>query len=551
MFRSILLLALQVAATSASTVVYNWNIEWATAAPDGFHRPVISVNGQWPCPAIEVNIGSRVILNVVNRLQNETTAVHFHGLFQTGSSQMDGPARVAQCPISPGSSFTYNFTINQPGTYWYHAHIGAQYIDGFRGPIIRVLTVEDWYHEQAPLLLEYYQSPLNEDLHGGAEPVPNATLINGAQNIQFPITPGRTYLFRIINIGSFAAQFVQFEEHDMTIVEMDGVYTKPYKVSQLFLTAAQRYTVLVKAKPTNSRNFAIVVSMPLGMFAPSVIPSKLNNNATAYLVYDNAKSLPEPFMMTYQDSAPDDLVFAPYDPQPLLDPVTVPITFTISFGPNNQNQNRAYFNNISFTPQKVPTLYTALSAPPDIVNDPKIYGPNSNPYVLPYGAIVQLTVINTDSGPHPFHLHSHDFQVLARSPPGVDGTTLVIPSSFPGGAPMRRDTILIYGGGAAILRFKVDNPGISLFHCHIEWHVEAGLTATFIEAPTQLQQLGLVIPRNHKETCYKLGIPMSGNAAGNTDDWTDLRGANTEPPLQNWGALVMRPRKRQLARRHF
>lgn len=103
---------------------------------------------------------------------------------------------------------------------------------------------------------------------------------------------------------------------------------------------------------------------------------------------------------------------------------------------------------------------------------------------------------------------------------------------------MRRDTILIYGGGAAIVRFKVDNPGITLFHCHIEWHVEAGLVATFIEAPTELQQLGLVIPLNHKQTCDKLGIPMRGNAAGNADDWTDLRGANTEPPLNNWGLVL-------------
>ena len=113
-------------------------------------------------------------------------------------------------------------------------------------------------------------------------------------------------------------------------------------------------------------------------------------------------------------------------------------------------------------------------------------------------------------------------------------------------SPMRRDTVLIYGNGYAVIRFKADNPGIILFHCHIEWHVEAGLTATFVEAPKELQGLNLVIPESHKDACRKQGISMSGNAAGHGDSrsdrgWLDLSGANTEPPLQNWGALVNPP----------
>jgi iron transport multicopper oxidase len=140
------------------------------------------------------------------------------------------------------------------------------------------LTVSDWYHEQAPYLLDYYQSPLNNNLHGGSEPVPNATLINEAQNVHFPITAGRSYLFHIINMGAFAAQYVQFDQHEMTVVEIDGVYTKPRQVSQVFLAAAQRYSVIVQAKPNSQQNFAIVASMDLAMFDPSVTPPNLNNN---------------------------------------------------------------------------------------------------------------------------------------------------------------------------------------------------------------------------------------------------------------------------------
>jgi iron transport multicopper oxidase len=199
---------------------------------------------------------------------------------------------------------------------------------------------------------------------------------------------------------------------------------------------------------------------------------------------------------------------------------------------------------------KVPTLYTALSAPASLVNNPQIYGPESNAFVLPLNAIVEITLINTDNGPHPFHLHAHNFQVIARSGPGPDdGPALTPPANIAApNAPMRRDTVLVYPGGYAVLRFKADNPGITLFHCHIEWHVEAGLTATFIEAPTQLQQLKLAIPQNHYDTCKSLGIPTSGNAAGNTNNWLDLTGANTEPPLNDYGALINPPSSRRLRR---
>jgi iron transport multicopper oxidase len=74
-----------------------------------------------------------------------------------------------------------------------------------------------------------------------------------------------------------------------------------------------------------------------------------------------------------------------------------------------------------------------------------------------------------------------------------------------------------------------NNPGIFSFHCHIEWHIEAGLMATFIEAPDRLQA-NLTIPENHLRVCQQQGIPTAGNAAGNTVDHFDLTGASITPP---------------------
>lgn len=99
--------------TSAGNVTYDFKIGWLTANPDGVKaRPVIGINGQWPIPIITANVGDRVIVNVENDLGNQSTSLHFHGLYQNGTTDMDGPAGVTQCPIPPGATFTYDFEVS-------------------------------------------------------------------------------------------------------------------------------------------------------------------------------------------------------------------------------------------------------------------------------------------------------------------------------------------------------------------------------------------------------------------------------------------------------
>ena len=98
---------------NASIVTYDFNITWVNANPDGaFERPVIGINGQWPVPRMTATVGDQVVVNVINQLGNESTSLHFHGIYQNGSAEMDGPAGVSQCPIPPGASLTYKFTVS-------------------------------------------------------------------------------------------------------------------------------------------------------------------------------------------------------------------------------------------------------------------------------------------------------------------------------------------------------------------------------------------------------------------------------------------------------
>ena len=95
----------------------------------------------------------------------------------------------------------------------------------------------------------------------GAEPVPDSSLVNETRDLSIKIEPGKTYLLRIVNMGAFAAQYVWFEDHTMRIVEVDGIYTEPTEANMLYMTAAQRYSVLITAKNNTDANFAFVGSM--------------------------------------------------------------------------------------------------------------------------------------------------------------------------------------------------------------------------------------------------------------------------------------------------
>lgn len=98
----------------AATITYDFNATWVRANPDGlFERPVIGINGKWPLPVMEATVGDQVIVNLNNQLGNQSTTLHFHGLFQNGSNYMDGPGQVTQCNVPVGSSITYNFTVSE------------------------------------------------------------------------------------------------------------------------------------------------------------------------------------------------------------------------------------------------------------------------------------------------------------------------------------------------------------------------------------------------------------------------------------------------------
>jgi hypothetical protein len=127
---------------------------------------------------------------------------------------------------------------------------------------------------------------------------------------------------------------------------------------------------------------------------------------------------------------------------------------------------------------------------------------------------VRLLVENTFFLPHPMHLHGHDFNVLASGVGTWDGT-IVNPSNT-----QVRDVHLLPGAGAAgngfmVLQFQKNNPGVWPFHCHIAWHVSAGLYVNILEAPSKIDYQ---VPSGVKDTCSDWA---AWEALGNIPDQID------------------------------
>ncbi|CAG8813843.1 15080_t:CDS:2, partial [Dentiscutata erythropus] len=100
-----------ITATTPQEINLNFVLGYTNLAPDGYTRKVWTVN--------------------------DPATIHWHGIFQLGSNWYDGVGGQTQCPILAGVSFVYNFTVaDQVGTYWWHSHYLAQYVDGIRGPLI-------------------------------------------------------------------------------------------------------------------------------------------------------------------------------------------------------------------------------------------------------------------------------------------------------------------------------------------------------------------------------------------------------------------------------
>ncbi|KAK6458331.1 iron transport multicopper oxidase FET3 precursor [Scheffersomyces xylosifermentans] len=536
-FTSFLLVSFISSLVAAETHTWWFETGWVDANPDGnFERKVIGFNNSWPLPTLRAKKGDVINLYLINGFNNSNTTLHFHGLFQEGSAQMDGPPMVTQCPIPPGETFLYNFTITQVGTFWYHSHTSGQYGDGMRGLFIIedddfpyeydeevTLSLSEHYHKTSDELLPSFLNRYNPT---GAEPIPQNALFNESRNVSWVVEPNKTYLLRIANIGRFVSQYLYMEDHEFTVVEVDGVYVEKNTTSMLYITVSQRYSVLITTKNDTSKNYAFMNMIDKTML--DVTPPDLILNSTNYIVYDENNEKPGEYFVDSIHDYLDDFYLVPLNKERLLDDADHVVTIDVAMDNLGDGINYAFFNNITYTAPKVPTLMTVLSAGEFATNE-LVYGTNTHPIILQKDEVVDIVLNNLDTGTHPFHLHGHVFQLIERHEAIPDGESPVQFNETDHAEwpeyPMSRDVVFVRPQSYIVMRFKANNPGVWFFHCHIEWHLDQGLALMFIEDPAGIQNNETQqLTADSINACQKLGMPIEGNAAANSKNFLDLTG---------------------------
>jgi FtsP/CotA-like multicopper oxidase with cupredoxin domain len=210
-------------------------IEWETEP--GKKRKAMAYNGMVPGPVIRVTEGDKVRIRVKNEMQ-ESTAVHWHGLRLPAN--MDGVTFLTQPPITPGSTFTYEFVAKNPGTHMYHSHHNSaeQVGRGLAGAFI----IEPKDKSKEPKFDKDYLVFLNDSQLGYT--------INGKG---FPATEpytaklGERVRFRFFNAGAMIHPMHLHGFH-MHVFAKDGMpLPNPYYCDTLCVAPGERYDAIVVA----------------------------------------------------------------------------------------------------------------------------------------------------------------------------------------------------------------------------------------------------------------------------------------------------------------
>ncbi|KAK9136219.1 hypothetical protein Syun_015549 [Stephania yunnanensis] len=268
---------------------YTWTVTYGTASPIGAPQQVILINGQFPGPRLDVVTNDNIILNLINKL-DEPFLLTWNGIKQRKNSWQDGVLGT-NCPIPPNSNYTYKFqTKDQIGTFFYfpstqmhRAAGGYGAINVYQRPRIPIpypvptgdftLLIGDWFKTGHKLLRQSLDT-------GKLLPFPDAVLINGQTRSTFSGDPGKTYMFKISNVGLSTSINFRIQGHKMKLVEVEGSHTVQNYYDSLDIHVGQSAAFLVTLDQP-SKDYYIVAST---RFTRRVL------TATAVLHYSNSRT---------------------------------------------------------------------------------------------------------------------------------------------------------------------------------------------------------------------------------------------------------------------
>ena len=501
---------------------------------DGRRGKATTVNGTIPGPLIRFREGDEAVIHVTNRL-DEDSSIHWHGILLPNA--MDGVPNVTFPGIRPGETFTYRFPIRQYGTYWYHSHSGLQEQTGHYGPLVidpaqgepepfdreHVVVLSDWTFEDPHRILaklkkqpDYYnfqkrtvfdffrdvaehglRATVRDRLDWGSmrmsptdiSDITGATytyLINGKgpeAGWSGLFQPGERVRLRFINTSAASLLDVRIPGLPMKVMQVSGQHVRPVETDEIRIAIAERYDVIVE--PTEDRAYTIFAeAVDRSGFARATLAPRVGMEAPV----PPRRKRP---LLTMADMGMDmagmDMAGMAMGLRP---PGTLPED--TMHGPDTHGKANASVPMSTRSRLAEPGLglgedgwrvltYADLEA---LHPNPELKGPDreielhltgnmerfqwsidgvkssdADPIHVALGERIRLILVNDTMMNHPMHLHGMFMELENGKGVGIPWV----------------DTVNLKPAERVSALFTADAPGPWAFHCHVLYHMAAGM----------------------------------------------------------------------------
>lgn len=486
-----------------------------------------TINGSIPGPLLRWREGDTVTLSVANQL-DEDTSIHWHGIILPAN--MDGVPGLSFHGIRPRESYTYRFDVKQSGTYWYHSHSGFQEQRGVYAPLVidprepdpiasdreHVILLSDWTDENPERVFrklkkqsDYYnfhkrtlgdffrdarRSGLGSTIAdraawGGMRMNPTDLAdVGGATytHLMNGVTPdgnwtglfqsGERVRLRFINGSSMTYFDVRIPGLKMTVVAADGQRVHPVTIDELRIATAETFDVIVE--PSGQDAFTIFAqAMDRSAFAAGTLAIRDGLRA--------AVPAPDPRVILtmadmghgpgMSDHAGHDMPGMPKHPagesgNPLVDMQTMMPAAKLDdpgIGLRGNGRRVLTYGDLQSVfadpdgrdPSRTIELHLTGHMERFAWSFDGVKFSDAAPLVFTYGERLRIVLVNDTMMTHPIHLHGmwSDLENDA------------------GEFTVRKHTIDMPPGSRRAYRVKADALGRWAYHCHLLFHMEAGM----------------------------------------------------------------------------
>lgn len=420
-------------------------------------------NGVLPGPRIEARVGDTLRVHFTNSLPEETT-IHWHGL--RVPADMDG-ATVTHAAIQPGETFTYEFVVEDAGTFWYHPHVRAdeQVERGLYGAIVvrgpdepkttteRVVVLDD------VLLGSDGQLAPFAAMHAMMGREGNVILVNGHVLPSADVAPSGLHRFRFVNVANARYFRLALPGHELLLVGRDGsLLERPESVQDLLLVPGQRADILVRVQSQDSEPLAFR-SLPYDRGHAMMMSGSAMASDSAFDLFSLRKTGAQ---VTPLDTPGELRVIEPLPAASVQRELKLEESMGMAGGGSMGGGHMGGHTAAPGGGMEAMGMTFSING--------EAY-PDVTPLQAKLGAVEDWSVVNTTEMDHPFHLHGFRFQVLS-----VDG----MPPSFRAW----EDTVNVKAKQTVKLRVSLeDHPGTWMFHCHILEHAERGMMGELLVSP--------------------------------------------------------------------